>query len=200
MSFSNAIDSEKLITPIIAIIPLKYLDALLALNTKLKGKTTEWAVSGELGEALETVHAEPDCIEIVTSKEGAELMHKAVQEYTPQEIKQQTERLLRNAVIKGKEFSVNRRSYFFRFNIKAIEVKVYGDLQYQIADWGWGDRVEFKPNYVCVVGQPIAVMPLEVRYELYLGLGWQDRAAKIHKVLNRKYQSRHHFNAELNSN
>lgn len=185
MSTFNA-EAEKLINPLITVIPLKYIKSLLVLNNILKDKKIEWALSGDFGEILRTVHVEPNCIEIVTSKEETEQIRQAVQEYAPQEIKQQTERLSRNATIAGKEFPVHIRSHFFEFNINTIKIKVFGDLQYQIANWGWGDKVKFEPDYVYVEGRKMAVMPLEVKYELYLGLGWMDRAEKIWRVLARK--------------
>ena len=78
------------------------------------------------------------------------------------------------------------RSFFFEFNINDIKTKVYSDLQYQIANWDWGDKIEFTPDYILVVGERIAVVPLELKLNLYLGLGWVDRAAKIREVIDRK--------------
>jgi len=53
------------------IIEPQYIDALLFLHKRLTKNHVEWAVGGELGEALRTVQVRPDCIEIVTSKKGA---------------------------------------------------------------------------------------------------------------------------------
>ncbi len=186
MSAFNPVKAQKLINPLVTVIPIKYIDALLVFNNKLKDKNIEWAVSGDIGEILSTVHVEPDCIEIVTSTKGVQQIHQAVQEFNPQEIKRRTEVLPRTARIGGKEYTSRTKSYYFEFEINHIKVRVYGNLQYQISNWGWGDMMEFKPNYISVVGQKIAVIPLEVKYELYLGLGWNDRAKKIRDVLARK--------------
>lgn len=177
---------KKLINPLVTLIPLKYLDALLILNSKLKDKSIGWAVSGNLGETLRTVHIDPDCIEIVTSKEGAKEIFQSVHEYNPQKPKRLTETLSRPAAIGDKEYRIRIRSHFFEFNIDSVKVKVYGDLQFQIADWEWGDKIEFEPDWIFVVGQKMPVMPLQLKYDLYRGLGWIDRAEKVMKVLKRK--------------
>jgi hypothetical protein len=183
-------DIEELMNPLVTLIPLKYLDALLLLNSKLKDEHIQWAISGDLGEALRTVHVDPDCIEIVTNKEGAKKIFQSLREYNPQKLKRRTETLSRPAVIGEKEYRVRVRSHFFKFNMNSIIVKVYGDLQFQIADWEWGDKLEFEPDYIYVVGQKMAVVPLQLKYNLHLGLGWIDRAEEVLKVLSRKYKRR----------
>jgi hypothetical protein len=178
-------DVEKLINPLVTIIPLNYLDVLLVLNRKLEDKDIEWALSGNLGETLKTVHVEPDCIEITTTKEGARQIFQAVLEYDPRKIRHRTEELPRPALIAGKEYSVKIRSHYFEFGINSVTVKVFGDLQFKIGNWAWGDRLEFEPEYVYVVGQKMPVTPLPLKYHLYHGLGWADRARKIRDVLIR---------------
>jgi hypothetical protein len=183
-------DLEELMNPLVTLIPLKYLDALLLLNSKLEGESFQWAISGKLGEALRTVHVDPDCVEIVTSKEGAKKIFQAVGEYHPQKFKLRTETLARPAVIGEKEYPVRIRSHFFGFDMSSVKVKVYGDLRFKIADWEWGDKLEFEPDYIYVVGQKMAVLPLQLGYYLYRGLGWIDRAEEVRKVLSRKYKGR----------
>ena len=182
----NVSDAEKLMNPLVTLIPLKYIDALSIFNSKLKDRNIEWAVSGNLGETLRTVHVEPDGIDILTSKEGAKEIFQSVHEYNPQKPKRLTETLSRPAAIGDKEYRIRIRSHFFEFNIDSVTVKVYGDLQFQIADWEWGDKIEFEPDWIFVVGQKMPVMPLQLKYDLYRGLGWIDRAEKVMKVLKRK--------------
>jgi hypothetical protein len=185
----NVSDAEKLMNPLVTLIPLKYIDALSIFNSKLKDRNIEWAVSGNLGETLRTVHVEPDGIDILTSKEGAKQIFQAVHEFNPHKLKWRTKMLSRPAVI-GKEYPVKIRSYYFEFEITSIKVKVYGDLQIQIGDWEWGDKIEFEPNDILVLGQKISVAPLQLKYDLYRGLGWIDRAEEVLKVLSRKYKGR----------
>ena len=179
-------NAEKLMNPLVTLIPLNYLDAILDLNSKLKDKNIEWAVSGNLGEALRTVHVEPDCIVIITNKEGAGQIFEALQEYSPTKIEYRTETLPRPATIGDKEYNVRVRSHFSEFEVNSIKVKIYGDLQIQIGDWEWGDKIEFEPDCIYVVGQKMAVAPLQLKYDLYCGLGWMDRAEKVRNVLDRR--------------
>ncbi len=162
------------------------MDVVLTLNERLKGKEIRWALGGDLGEALRTVHVEPTCVEIITDENGFGIIFEEVKEYNPENVGFITETLTRRAIIGGKKYPLAIRSHFFGFLINSVEVKVYSDIQFQIADWGWGDKVEVDPEYVLIGGQRIAVMPLHIKLELYKGLGWIDRAEKVTRVLNQK--------------
>jgi hypothetical protein len=167
----------------LTIIPKKYLDSLLTLHDKLDGKEIKWIVSGDLAERLRVIKVEPDNIEIVTSKDGAQQIFEAVQEFNPQPIQYLTQQLERNAVISGDEYPVFARSHYFEFNIKDVTVKVEGDLQFKVGNWEWGEVFDFTPEYVYVTGKKTAVTPLFIQYEFYQSIGWMDRAEKIAKIL-----------------
>lgn len=162
--------------------PKPYVDALLTLHEKLDGKNIKWIVSGDLAELLRIVKVEPDCIEIVTSKDDAQLIFQALEEFKPKQIAFQTQQLSRNALVEGKEYPVYVRSYYFEFNVDTVKVKVEGDLQFKVGDWEWGDALDFTPDYVYVVGKKVAVTPLSIARELYSCLGWIDRVEKIKNV------------------
>jgi hypothetical protein len=168
--------------PLLIIVPPTYISALLKLHEKLDGKNIEWALSGKLGEALRTVRVEPDCIEIVASKDVAYQIHVAVAEFNVQPIAYLVQQLPRNASIKGIEYPVYLRSYYFEFDIDTVKVIVYGDLQYKVGNWDWGDTFQFNPDTVYVVGKKTSVVPLTVKHELYTSLGWVDKAENINKV------------------
>ena len=102
------------LNPFVAIVPPQYVSALLKLHEKFEGKNIEWAVSGDLAEALKAVRVEPDCIEIVTSKNGAEQIYSAVSEFNPQKIEYRIQQLQRNALIEGKEYPVYHQKLLFR--------------------------------------------------------------------------------------
>lgn len=156
-----------------------YIEALLFLHKKLTRNHVDWAVGGELGEALRTVPVKPDCIEIVTSKRGAAQIFLAVKEYAPRGVYFQIQKLNRNAVIDEKEYPVYVRSYYFEFTLGTIKVKVHGDLQFRIKDWEWSEKLSFNPEYMYVVGTKTAIVPLHIKYDLYHQLGWTDRIEKI---------------------
>lgn len=178
MSYTNQDFLEQL-SHFLTIIPQKYVDTLLTLHEKLDDKKIKWIVSGDLAERLRLVKVDPDCIEIVTSKDGAEQIFQAVQEFKPQKVNVQTRRLQRDAVVGKEKFPVYVRSYYFEFNVKGVNVKVQGDLQFKVGVWDWGDIFDFNPEYVYVTGKKIAVTPLPIQYEFYQTLGWMDRAEKI---------------------
>lgn len=179
-------DQPKLLNGVISIAPTTYIDALLKLDEKLEGKKIAWAVSGDLGEILRTVNVEPDCIEIHTSREAVEKIVEAALEFKPIPAAFVTQQLPRSAVFQGKEHPIYLRSYYSEFNIGVVKVKIYGDAQYRLDNWEWGDKVEFIPDIVYVVGKKIAVMPLSFKHEFYLSVGWQDRAEKIKQTLDRQ--------------
>jgi len=160
----------------------QYIDALMFLHKKLTKNHVEWAVGGELGEALRTVQVKPECIEIITTKKGVAQIFLAVKEYAPKGVYFQIQKLERNAVIEEKEYPVFLRSYYFEFTIGRIKVKVHGDLQFRIKDWDWSEKVSFNPEYMYVEGTKTAIVPLHVKYELYRHLGWNDRIEKIMKA------------------
>lgn len=167
------------LSQVIAIIPTQYVDALLALHKKLEGKNIWWAIGGDLAEKLKVIKVEPDCIEILTSKKGTKQIFQAVQEYNPEKISFKTWQLPRNAVIDGKEYPVYSRSYYFEFNLNSVKVKVQGDMQYRVGKWDWGDKFEFEPEHVYVIGEKTPIMPLALKFDLYQRLGWVDRAEKV---------------------
>jgi hypothetical protein len=171
---------------VLALVDPTYVDTLLYLHKKLGQEHIEWAVGGELAEAFRTIQTNPDCIEIVTSKKGATQIFLAMKEYGASGVYFQTQRLERNAIINGKEYPAYIRSHYFDFTLAGIKVKVYGDLQYRVNDWEWGDKLEFTPEHIYIVGTKTAIVPLQVKYEIYQGLGWTDRAEKVSQILTKR--------------
>ena len=53
--------------------------------------------------SIKWVRIEPDCIEIVTSKDGAEQIHLSVKEFNPEPVVDPVHQLSRHAVIGGIE-------------------------------------------------------------------------------------------------
>ncbi len=178
-------DNQTEISGPYAIIPQPYVETLLVLQGKLKEVGAQWAISGDLGEALRAVSVNPGVVEIVTNKVGVEQIFKLVEEFKPGEPSTQIRQLPRRARIGGKEYPVYIKSCYLEFYIRNIKIEVYGNLQFKINDWDWGDPLEFTPEYTFVVGKKINVVPLAIKYELHTLLGWTDRAEKIAQVLAR---------------
>jgi hypothetical protein len=178
MSYADSDFWEKL-QGIVTIVPLKYIKALSILHDKLEGTGIQWIVDGDLAERLRLVNVEPDCIEIVCSKQDAERLIQAVHDFKPEPIAFQAQQLSRNAVVEGREYPVYARSYSSNFVLEEVKVKVQGDLQFKVGNWEWGEVFNFAPEYVNIVGKKIAVTPLQVMSELYKCLGWVDRLEKL---------------------
>lgn len=174
----------------VAIIPKPFLLVLLTLHKKLDDKSIEWVVGGDLCEALRTVKMEPSNVEIATSKENLEKAFSALQEYDLTEIEICIQRLQRNAVVKGAEHPAYVRSCCFETTIGTVPTKIQSDIQYRINDWDWGDKLQFSPEYIYIVGKKTAVVPLSVECKLYQGLGWTDRVEKIRRVIERQKPQR----------
>jgi hypothetical protein len=170
---------------VLNIVPTEYVNALLALHQRFEGKNIGWIVNGDLSEALRTVNISPESIEIVCTKHDAEKIFQEVQDLTPSPLDTQTRQLQRNAQIDGKELPVYVRSLYFDFTVNDVLVKVQGDLQFKVGEWGWGDVYLFSPEYVYVVGKKTAVTPLTVKAELYQYLGWTDRFEQVKRVIQK---------------
>jgi len=170
---------------VLAVIDPVYIDILLALHKRLDKEHISWAIGGDLGETLRAVQVKPDCIEILTSRKGAAQIFMAFKEFSQKGVLFQTQSLERKALVEKKEYPVYARSYYFDFALNGVKVKVHGDLQFKVGNWEWGDKLEFTPEHVSVVGAKTAIVPLQVKYEFYQALGWADRAEKISQVINR---------------
>jgi len=178
------------ISPIVAYVPPKYVSALLKLHDAIGSQPVEWAVGGDLAEALETVRVEPDCIEILTTKGGAEQIHELVTAFSPTQVVVHVQSLPRRAQIDGAEYPIYTKSSYFDFDLDGVKVKVEGDLQFKVGNWDWGDKLEFQPDTIYVVGKKTSVVPLNIKHDLYLSLGWMDRAEKIRRVFENQRRMR----------
>ncbi len=170
---------------VLFIVPRKYVNAILALHQRFEGKNISWVINGDLAEALKTMKVNPDCVEIVCTKQDAEKIFQVVQNLNPSPFNCQTSQLPRNAVIDNSEFPIYVRSYYFDFNLESVLIKVRGDLQFKVGDWDWGDTFLFAPEYVYVVGKKTAVTPLIIKAELYKNFGWNDRFEQVKEVIQK---------------
>ncbi len=166
------------------VIEKSFIDSLLIIHSKIKNLGVKWAVGGDLGESLRSVDVKPDCVEVLTDKEGAHRIFEAMREYTSSEPHLLDQSLPRNAFIKGQDYPVYIRSHYFEFKIDSVKIKIHGDIQFKVDNWDWGDPVEFDPEYVYIVGAKTPVVPLLVKAELYQNLGWTDRLEKVGTALS----------------
>jgi hypothetical protein len=166
------------------------LDATIMIGKALMDSTNKWALGGDVAEVISGVNARPDHIAILTTKEGCDEVTRKLAKYQLEPPRIVEKELERDAEVDLKPHKVRIKSYTSRFNVEGCRLDVHGDLQIKVGDWDWGDPLDFEPDYVYVVGVKVPVVPLRMKSELYTGLGWTDRAAKIHEAVMR---SRHMF-------
>ena len=160
-----------------------YIDAILRLSEKLNEQSPRWAIGGDLGEALQSVDAEPDRIEIVTDRQSIRKIHDAVAEYEPSQAVLREAESPNVAVIGGKIYPVYTRCRYFSFSVGEVRVEVHGDLQYSFGIYDWGEPLAVEPEYVYLIGARIPVLSLKVKDDLYKELGWLDRSEKLSRSL-----------------
>ena len=166
------------------------LDATITLGKALEDCANKWALSGDVAEVISGVNVQPNHVSILTTTAGCnEIARKLARNIVaaPAVVERN---LGREAKIGLNAHPVMIKSYTASFEIEGSRVDVYGDLQIKVGEWDWGDPVDYEPDYVYVVGVKVPVVPLQLKSEIYSGLGWRDRATKIHEAVVR---SRHKF-------
>ena len=163
------------------------LQATIRIGELLKDCSAKWAFAGDLGEILFGVNVEPDHITIITTSAGCDYISKKLTPFLVQAPRTTERRVKRSAEINLKPLPINVRSYSSSFNIQGQKLDVHGDLQIKVGDWDWGDSIDFEPEYVYVVGVKVPAAPLELKKELYRGLGWYDRVSRIHAAMARRH-------------
>jgi hypothetical protein len=166
------------------------LDATTMIGKALDGCTNKWALSGDVAEVISGVNVQPDHVTILTTREGCNEIVKKLAGHCISAPETGERKLKREAKVELKAYPVKIKSYRAQFDINGTRLDVHGDLQIKVGDWEWGDPLDYEPDYVYVIGVKIPVVPLQMKSEIYNGLGWRDRAVKIHEAVIR---SRHKF-------
>ena len=163
------------------------LEATIIIGELLKNCSAKWAFAGDLGEILFGVNVNPDHIVILTNSAGCDEITQSLAAFKVQAPRVSERQVKRTAEIDLKPYPINIKSYYSNFNIQGLKLDVHGDLQIKVGDWDWGDPIDFEPEYVYVVSVKVPVAPLELKKELYRGLGWYDRVSKIHAAMARRH-------------
>jgi hypothetical protein len=174
----------------LVILSMPLLDATVIIGKALMNCKNKWAIGGDVAEVISGVNVQPDHIAILSTKDGCDEVARKLAKYQV-EPPHPVERVLhRDAIIDLKPRKVRIKSYTSRFDVEGSLLDVHGNLQIKVGEWDWGDPLDFDPDYVYVVGVKMPIVPLKMKSELYSGLGWTDRAIKIHEAVLR---SRHMF-------
>jgi hypothetical protein len=166
------------------------LDSTILIGKTLKDCSNKWALGGDVSEVISGVNVQPDHIAILTTKDGCDEITESLAQYKVHPPRMIERVLERDARVEEKALKITIKSYTSRFNVEGSALVVHGDLQIKVGEWDWGDPLDFEPDYVHVVGVKVPIVPLKMKSELYTGLGWKDRATKIHEAVIR---SKHKF-------
>jgi hypothetical protein len=174
----------------LVVLNKQLLDATILIGKMLTTCVNKWAVGGDVAEIISGVNVRPNHISILTTKSGCDEITGKLANYQSEPARTDEREIEREAKVDQKPYKVRIKSYAARFDVEGSRLDVYGDLQIKIGDWEWGDPLDFEPDYVYVVGVKVPIVSLKMKSELYTGLGWMDRASKIHEAVMR---SRHIF-------
>jgi hypothetical protein len=166
------------------------LDATIAIGKALVDCANKWAIGGDVAEVISGVNVHPSHIAILTTVEGCDEITNKLVKYQVEPPRTVETELEREAKVGLKPYKVRIKSYTSRLNVEGSKVDVHGHLQIKVGNWDWGDPLDFEPDYVYVVNVKVPIIPLKMKSEIYAGLGWTDRAIKIHEAVRR---SRHMF-------
>jgi hypothetical protein len=129
------------------------------------------------------VNLDADHMVILTTKDGCEEICQRLSDHKPSAPESVQTKLERDADIDGTIHPVFIRSNYAELLIDNVRVKIYGDLQIKVGEWEWGDPLDWEADYTNITGVQIPIMPLVLKSELYLGLGWLDRVEKISEAM-----------------
>jgi hypothetical protein len=167
----------------VAYLPAHLLKTVIKLGGELKDLGAKWAIWGDAGEIIKGVHVKTDHLEILTTKDGCEEICKLLASYVTLPPAEVEKKLPREADVDGKMLPVLIRSHYAELTINTVVVQVYGDEQIKVAEWDWGDPLDFTPDYSYIVDKKVPIVPLRFKEELDLGLGWIDRLELIAAAL-----------------
>jgi hypothetical protein len=174
----------------LVVLNKQLLDTTVLIGKELSNCTNKWAIGGDVAEVISGVNVQPDHITIITSKDGCDEVARRLTKYQVERPRIIERELERDANVDLKPHKVRIKSYTARYDLGSSRLDVHGDLQIKVGEWDWGDPLDFEPDYVYVVGVKVPIIPLKMKSDLYTGLGWIDRASKIHEAIKR---SRHMF-------
>jgi hypothetical protein len=163
----------------VAFLTQPLLKTVIMLGGALKDVNAKWAIGGDAGEIIKGVNVKTDYLEILTTKEGCDEISAKLSEYLSLEPAVREKKLSKEADVDAKMYPVYVKSHYAELTINKVKVEIYGDEQIKVGEWDWGDPLDFEPDYSYIVGEKVPIVPLRLKSELDLGLGWLDRLGLI---------------------
>lgn len=172
----------------IVLVPQPILKTSMKVLDRLKDNVrAKWAVGGDAGEVMSGVNVTPEYLEILTTKDGCDEICKELAEYQTLAPSVVERKLSKEADIDGKMLPVYTKSYYAELTIDGVKVEVHGDEQIKVGEWEWGDPLDFTPDYTYIPGGKLPLVPLSLKSELYIGLGWLDRVRLVSDAVLAKH-------------
>lgn len=152
----------------------RFADVMRIILSRLENLAHPWAVTGSLGLFIQGIEVDVNDIDLQSSKEGAFVIERALEEYVVREVR----------YVKSRKI----RSFLGELNIGGIKVEIMGELQKKSPDNGWEspDDITRFIQWVKVDELSIPVLDLEMEYRAYRMLGREEKAEKILSVLNER--------------
>ena len=174
-------------------VPNNLLACLYEIAPKIKESGAWWALTGDLSDSMRGVHLHATEVEILTDEAGLEKISNALSSYNPSPTQVKERRLERDAELGlgFDKYPILEKSTSTEFTWKGVKVIVKGNCQMKVGDWEWGDPLIFEPDAVNLRGVFIPLMPLGLKSEFYITLGWLDKARLVSDAVSRA-QSRLH--------
>lgn len=167
----------------VTILDPKLLQTVIKLGAELKTLSEKWAIGGDAGEIIKGVHLKTDFVEVLTTKKGCEEICDILSERVTLRPAEMERKLPREADVDGKMYPVYVKSHYAELVLDGVKVEVHGDEQIRVGEWEWGDPLDFEPDYSYIVTEHVPIVPLRLKQELDLGLGWLDRLDLIAKAV-----------------
>jgi hypothetical protein len=168
-------------------VPANLLACVVEIAPKMKKTGAWWALGGDLSENMSGVFVRPRGVEILTNAAGVEKISSALSSYKLSPIEVRETRLDRDAELDLKKYPILVRSRYTEFTLNGTKVAVDGDYQMKVGEWDWGDPLFFDPDFVNIAGLRVPVMPTSLKTDLYITLGWNDRARLISEAFTRAH-------------
>jgi hypothetical protein len=175
----------------IFIVPVEIVRCLREIAPLIQASGAWWSLGGDLSENLLEVHVRPTEIVILTNADGMPRLLSALSRYSPPPARTLEERLDREAEVDGTNYPIYVRSMYSDLEIGGVSVRIHGEYQMKVGEWEWGDSLYFTPSFVNLAGVQIPLMPLRIKSEMYLMLGWSDRAALVSEAYSRSHAFLH---------
>jgi hypothetical protein len=168
-------------------VPANLLACVAEIAPRIKKSGAWWALGGDLSENMMGVFVRPKGVEILTDAVGVEKISGALSSYKLSPIEVRETRLERDADLDLKKYPVLVRSRCTEFTLNGANIAIHGDYQMKVGEWEWGDALFFDPDSINIAGLRVPVMPTSLKTELYITLGWNDRARLISEAFTRAH-------------